>query len=297
MNSQKIAKKLLNWGLDFLNKLIYCIEAIKVYKLIAIDMDGTLLKNDKTITNSTKDSLRKAMKLGVKIVLTSGRPIQGITNYLNELELTGEENYVIGLNGALICKTSDYSVISSNATLKGKDLKYIYNKVKNLKTYFHAFTNQGDLVNKESKFSIDDEKRLNLKVRVVDFLKEVKDDDEILKVVLEQEKEVLDKITPQIPYELFDQYKVIRSVDFMLEFMKKGCSKATGLEKLAKYLNISREEIIAIGDADNDIEMIQYAGVGVAMKNAKDEIKNLADFVTKSNEEDGVAYVINKFIR
>lgn len=169
--------------------------------------------------------------------------------------------------------------------------------MKNLKTYFHAFTNQGNLINIESKFSIDEEKRLNLKVRVVDFLKEVKDDDEIFKVVLEQEKEVLDKITPQIPNELFDQYKVIRSVDFMLEFMKKGCSKATGLEKLAKYLNISKEEIIAIGDADNDIEMIQYAGVGVAMKNAKDEIKNLADFVTKSNEEDGVAYVINKFIR
>ena len=169
--------------------------------------------------------------------------------------------------------------------------------MKNLKTYFHAFTNQGNLINIENKFSIDEEKRLNLKVRVVDFLKEVKDDDEILKVVLEQEKEVLDKITPQIPYELFDQYKVIRSVDFMLEFMKRGCSKATGLEKLAKYLNISKEEIIAIGDADNDIEMIQYAGVGVAMKNAKDEIKNLADFVTKSNEEDGVAYVINKFFR
>lgn len=78
-----------------------------MYKLIAIDMDGTLLKNDKTITNLTKESLRKAIKLGVKIVLTSGRPIQGITNYLNELELTGEENYVIGLNGALVCKTSD----------------------------------------------------------------------------------------------------------------------------------------------------------------------------------------------
>ena len=267
-----------------------------MYKLIAIDMDGTLLKNDKTITKLTKESLKVAMKLGVKIVLTSGRPIQGLTKYLNELELTGKENYVIGLNGALVCKTSDYSVISSSATLNGKDLKYIYNKVKNLKTYFHAFTNQGNLINTESEFSLDEEKRLNLKVKIVDFLKDVKDDDEILKVALEQEKEVLDKITPQIPNELFDEYKVIRSVDFMLEFMKKGCSKATGLEKLAKYLNMGREEIIAIGDAENDIEMIEYAGVGVAMKNAKDEVKKLADFVTKSNEEDGVAYVIDKFI-
>lgn len=267
-----------------------------MYKLIAIDMDGTLLKENKTITTKTKEALKAANNEGVKIVLTSGRPIQGIKDYLNELQLTGEDDYVIGLNGALICNCSDYSIISSNETLKGKDLKYIYNKVKELKTYFHAFTRNEDLVNIESKFSEDEEKRINLKVRVVEFLTEIKDDDEILKVVLEEEKEVLNKITSQIPKELFEEYNVIRSVDFMLEFMKKGCNKATGIEKLAQYLGISKEEIIAIGDASNDKEMIEYAGLGVAMGNAEDEIKMLANFITKSNEEDGVAYVIDKFI-
>jgi HAD superfamily hydrolase (TIGR01484 family) len=147
-----------------------------MYKLIAIDMDGTLLKEDKTVSNKTKEALKAASNLGVKIVLTSGRPIQGIKHYLNELQLTGEDDYVIGLNGALICKSSDYSIISSNETLKGKDLKYIYNKVKDLKTYFHAFTKDEDLVNIESKFSKDEEKRINIKVRVVDFLTETKDD-------------------------------------------------------------------------------------------------------------------------
>jgi len=165
-----------------------------MYKLIAIDMDGTLLKEDKTITTKTKEVLKVASNLGVKIVLTSGRTI--------------------------------------------------------------------------------------------------KDDDEILKIVLEEEKDVLDKITSQIPKELFEEYNVIRSV----EFMKKGCNKATGIEKLAQHLGISNEEIIAIGDASNDKEMIEYAGLGVAMGNAEDEIKMLANFITKSNEEDGVAYVINKFI-
>jgi len=267
-----------------------------MYKLIAIDMDGTLLKEDKTITTKTKEALKAASNEGVKIVLTTGRPIQGIKNYLNELQLTGEDDYVIGLNGALICNCSDYSIISSNETLKGKDLKYIYNKVKELKTYFHAFTKNEDLVNIESKFSEDEEKRINLKVRKVDFLTEIKDDDEILKAVLEEEKDILDKVTSQIPKELFEEYSVIRSVDFMIEFMKKGCNKATGIEKLAKHLGISKEEIIAIGDASNDKEMIEYAGLGVAMGNAEDEIKMLANFITKSNEEDGVAYVIDKFI-
>lgn len=267
-----------------------------MYKLIAIDMDGTLLKDDKTISAKTKEALKMASSLGIKIVLTSGRPIQGIKKYLNELKLTGKDDYVIGLNGALICKCSDYSIISSNETLNGKDLKYIYNKVKEFKAYFHAFTTDEDLVNVESKFSKNEEKRINLKVRVVDFPTEIKDDDEILKVVLEEEKDVLDKITTKIPTELFEEYNVIRSVDFMLEFMKNGCNKATGIEKLAQYLGISKEEIIAIGDASNDKEMIEYAGLGVAMGNSKDDIKMLADFITKSNEEDGVAYVIDKFI-
>ncbi len=267
-----------------------------MYKLIAMDMDGTLLKDDKTISDKTKISIKKALESGIKIVLTSGRPIQGIKKYLDELHLTGEDDYVIGLNGAVICRTSDFSVLSRNAVLTGKDLKYIYRKVKNFNAYFHAFTEKEDLVKIRSRFSDADETRLNLKVRTVDFPSGVNDEDEILKVVLEQEKQVIDEIMPQIPKELFQEYSVFRSVDFMIEFMNKNCNKAAGVEKLAKYLGIKKEEIITIGDSVNDIEMIQYGGLGVAMGNAKNEIKSIADFITKSNEDDGVSNVIEKFI-
>jgi Cof subfamily protein (haloacid dehalogenase superfamily) len=267
-----------------------------VYKLIALDMDGTLLKDDKTISNRCKESLRKADELGIKIVLTTGRPIQGIKKYLEELRLIKEDDYIIAGNGALVSRASDYSIISKSAILTGKDAKYIYRKIKDFNTYIHAFTSKDDLVNKRSKFSDDEEKRIGLKVKVIDFLNDVKDEDEILKLVLEGEKHVLDEITHKVPGELFEKFTVIRSVDFMLEFMKKGCNKATGLEKLAQHLGISKEEIMAAGDADNDKEMIEYAGLGVAMRNAKDEIKELADFTTKSNEDDGVAYIIDKFI-
>lgn len=267
-----------------------------MYKLIAMDMDGTLLKDDKTISDKTKMSIKKALDSGIKIVLTSGRPIQGIKKYLDELNLLGEDDYVIGLNGAVICRTSDFSVLSSNAVLTGKDLKNIYSKVKNLSAYFHAFTEKEDLVKERSKFSDADETRLNLKVRIVDFPNGVNDEDEILKVVLEQEKEVIDEIMSQIPKELFQEYSIFRSVDFMIEFMNKNCNKAAGVEKLAQYLDIKKEEIITIGDAVNDIEMIQYGGLGVAMGNANSEIKSIADFITKSNEDDGISYVIEKFI-
>ncbi|GKU26219.1 Cof-type HAD-IIB family hydrolase [Clostridium folliculivorans] len=267
-----------------------------MYRLMAIDMDGTLLQNDKSLLDATRDSIKKAMDLGIKIVLTSGRPVQGIKNYLDKLGLNGKDDYVIGLNGAVICRCSDYSVVSSSAVLTGKDLKYIYTRTKELGAYVHAFTEKEDFVSELSKLSEAEEKRLNLKVRKVDFLKEINDNDEIHKVVLEEESDVLDRIMNEIPEDLKEEYSVIRTVGYMIEFMNKDCNKALGVESLAKYLGISREEIIAIGDADNDIEMLQYAGLGVAMGNAEDRIKALAKFVTKSNEEDGVSYVIEKFI-
>jgi Cof subfamily protein (haloacid dehalogenase superfamily) len=267
-----------------------------MYKLIAVDMDGTLLRDDKTISSVTKEKIKKAGELGVKVVLTTGRPIQGIQRYLEELGLTKEGEYVIAVNGALVSKAKDCSVISSSAVLTGKDVKYIYSKVKHLNTYFHSYGSKEDLVNARSKFSDAEEIRVGLKVRVVDFLKDIGDEDVLLKAILEEEPAVLDEVVPKIPSELFEEYSIIRSAPFMLEIINKNCHKAVGLAKLAEHLGIKTEEIIAVGDEENDKEMIAFAGLGVAMGNARDEIKKLAVFIAKSNEDDGVAEVIEKFI-
>jgi Cof subfamily protein (haloacid dehalogenase superfamily) len=268
----------------------------RMYKTIAVDMDGTLLRDDKTISNLVKEKIKKAGEAGVKVVLTTGRPIQGIQKYLEELELTKEGNYVVAVNGALVSRANDFSVISSGAVLTGKDVKYIYGKVKHLNTYFHSYGSKEDFVNVRSKFSDAEEIRVGLKVKVIDFLTDIRDDDILLKAILEEEPEILDEITSKIPGELFEQYNVIRSAPFMIEIIDKNCNKAVGLEKLAHHLGIKKEEIMAIGDAENDIEMLTYAGLGVVMGNAGDEIKKLAGFIAKSNEEDGVAEVIDKFV-
>jgi Cof subfamily protein (haloacid dehalogenase superfamily) len=267
-----------------------------MYKIIAVDMDGTLLKDDKTISNNVKEKIKKAGELGVKVVLTTGRPIQGIQKYLKELNLTKEGDYVIAVNGALVSRADNFQVIKSSAVLTGKDVKYIYSKVKHLNTYFHSYGSKEDFVNKRSKFSDEEEIRVGLKVREIDFAAAIKDEDILLKAILEEEPYILDEITPQIPKELFEEYTILRTAPHMLEIINKNLHKAVGLEQLAKHLGIKKEEIIAIGDAENDIEMIKYAGLGVAMGNAKDEIKKLAGFIAKSNEEDGVAEVIDRFI-
>ena len=100
----------------------------------------------------------------------------------------------------------------------------------------------------------------------------------------------------KIPQEYYEKYTIVRSTPFFLEILRPEENKGSGISLLAKEIGLKQEEIICVGDAGNDKHMIEYAGLGVAMGNATDEIKGMADYVTLSNDEDGVAHVINKFI-
>lgn len=265
-----------------------------MYKLVAIDMDGTLLRKDGTISKLTKETIRQATRLGIKIVLTSGRPIQGLKKYLNELDLVGEEDYVITNNGGAIYSTKDYSVISTNG-ITGKELKEIYKISQVFKVHLHGFIHEACLVKEENLYTEIEKNEVTIPLKIVDFESDINDKDEILKAIFVEEKSILDRVTKELPKELFEKYNIARSLDFMLEFGNKKCSKALGLKILGDYLGIKREEIISIGDAANDMEMIDYAGLGIAMGNAIEDIKNKADYITRSNEEDGVSHAIRKF--
>ena len=99
-----------------------------------------------------------------------------------------------------------------------------------------------------------------------------------------------------LPEEIKEKYALVKSLPMTLEIMNKECNKGFGLERLIKELGVNREEVISIGDEQNDFEMIKFAGLGVAMGNASEKIKEIADYITKTNEEDGVAHVIEKFV-
>ena len=107
---------------------------------------------------------------------------------------------------------------------------------------------------------------------------------------------VLEEAIKRIPDSFYDEYTIVRSAPFFLEFLNKASSKGTGIKAVGEYLKIPQQEIICIGDAGNDLDMIEFAGLGVAMGNAFKEVKEAADYVTLTNEEDGVAHVIEKFI-
>ncbi|EGT3616863.1 sugar-phosphatase [Clostridium perfringens] len=265
-----------------------------MYKLVAIDMDGTLLKEDKTLSEKTKIAIKKARDKNVKVVLATGRPVDGVKRYLEELDLYHDDEYVLTFNGAIVKELGPDRVICRD-TLRGNDLKYLYEISKNVGVNIHAFSKDGCITPKMNKYT-ELEGRINgIDVYETDY-NDVKEDEEIIKIMMIDEPEILEDGIKKLPKEVYEKYTVVRSAPYFLEFLSKTCHKGEGVKSLAESLGIKREEVIAIGDAGNDLHMIEYAGLGVAMGNAFEEVKEKADFVTKSNEEDGVAFVFEKFV-
>lgn len=265
-----------------------------MYKLIALDMDGTLLREDKTISKETHRAIQRARAKGVKVVLTTGRPVDGVKRYLDELNLTTEEDYVIAYNGALVQNAKTKEVIAETV-MSLKDIDYLYKLSQELKVNIHALTDHSCITPKWSKYSQVEADINQIPLEFLDF-KSLDKDTTIVKIMFIDEPEILSEAVSKLPSEIYEKYSILRSAPYFLEFLDKKVNKGAGVELLANKLGIKREEVICVGDAGNDLHMIKFAGLGVAMGNAFPEIKEIADYVTLSNEDHGVAHVIDKFV-
>ena len=266
-----------------------------MYKLIAIDMDGTLLKNDKSVSDRTKKAIKEDKEKGVNVVIATGRPIDGVTRYLEELDMLGENDYVLSYNGGLVLKAKSREVISKTV-LSGSDLHYLHKLSKDLGVNIHAFSEVHGLITpKNSKYTEVEANINGINIGINDY-SEIEDDHSIVKVMMIDEPEVLQKAVDNLPKEVYEKYTVVRSTPYFLEFLNKAVNKGTGVELLAKHLGVKQEEVMTFGDAENDLDMIVYAGMGVAMANGFEEVKEAANYITDSNEEDGVAKAIEKFV-
>ncbi len=266
-----------------------------MYKLVAIDMDGTLLKEDKTISERTKKAIQSAREKGVTVVLATGRPIEGVSRYLEELDMYTENDYVLSYNGALIQKTKSKEAVAKVA-LKGEDLHYLRKLSDELGVNIHAFSEKSGLITPKNSKYTEVEADIN-KIEIHEInIDNISDDEVMIKIMMIDEPEILGAAMEKLPKEVYEKYTVVRSAPFFLEFLNKKVNKGVGVELLAKHLGIKKEEVMTFGDAGNDLHMIKYAGLGVAMENAFDEVKEAADYITDSNENDGVAKAIEKFI-
>lgn len=264
-------------------------------KLITIDLDGTLLDNEKNISIKNKLAIKRCHDNDIKIVISTGRPIKGVMRYLKELGLTTNNDYVICYNGAKTFNVGTNEMVLSS-TINGKIVKELYNKSLELNVDFHAFRLDEELITPIANPYTDVEATINkIDYHLYDF-NNIKDDDLFLKAMMVSSDENITRIIPINEKIYGNDYSILRSAKIFLEFLNKNIDKGKALEGLAKYLNIDITETMAIGDAGNDIPMIKSAGIGVAMENSFPEVKEYADFITLSNLNDGVSYAINKFV-
>lgn len=265
------------------------------YKIIVLDLDGTLTNNKKEITPRTLETLIRAQKQGVKVVLASGRPTYGIVPLAEKLQLDKYEGYILAYNGGEIIDWKTKELMYKN--LLDKDvLPYLYKCANDNDFAIVTYEDEYVLTEKPEDEYVLKEALLNvMKIKKVDnFLEAVKHP--IAKCLIVGEAERLAVLEKEMYEHLKDRMGVFRSEPYFLELVPKGIDKAQSLAVLLEELGMSKDEMIAIGDGFNDLSMIKYAGMGIAMQNAQQVVKDNADFITLSNEEDGVAYAVEKFI-
>lgn len=265
-----------------------------MYQLIAIDMDGTLLNETKEISERNKEAIRRAKEMGRHVVIATGRPLVGIRKYLEELEMNGDGDYVIAFNGALVQEAKSGRVIAK-ITLSWQDYQDLYPVSQALGVHIQALSEHHVMTPVANPYT-DVEANINDIETEIIAVSEVDPSMTIVKVMFVDEPEKLDAAVQNLPEWVKEKYTIVRSSDIFLEFLDKRVNKGTGVEALANELGVAQEKVICVGDAGNDIAMISFAGLGVAMANAFDEVKEIADVITKSNEEDGVAHIIETYM-
>lgn len=265
------------------------------YKVLVLDLDGTLTNSKKEITPYTRQKLIMAQEAGVKVVLASGRPTYGIVPLANQLKLDHFGGYILAYNGGEIIDWHTKEVLHEDR-LDPDVLPYLYECA--VKNDFAIVTYDGEFVLTERPDDVYVRKEALLNVmpirKVDNFLEAVRHP--IAKCLIVGESERLAALEQEMYEALKHRMGVFRSEPYFLELVPKGIDKAQSLAVLLERLGITPAETIAIGDGFNDLSMIRYAGLGVAMANAQEVVKQNADFVTRSNDDDGVAYVVNRFI-
>ena len=264
-------------------------------KLIALDLDGTLLNSSKKISPKNLEALKKAGDKGVKIVLTTGRPLKAMEFFLNDLGLANQkEEYTITFNGGLVQRNT--GEVIDKTVFSYDDVARIFKETEALNVPLDAIS-AGEVyqIQSEQK-SLYDTLNPNLEFIPVEF-SDLSSQKTYNICVTAFSQEPLDVAIAGISPELFEKYEIFKSRNMLLEWSPKNVHKAIGLEKLIHHLEIKREQVMACGDEANDLSMIEWAGLGVAVSNAVASVKEVADVVTPmTNDEDAIAWAIENYI-
>lgn len=264
------------------------------YKMIVTDLDDTLLNSKKQVSPIDKEAIMKAQKAGIKFILASGRPTFAMKELAQELKLADYGSYILSFNGSIITECSTGKNITEESLTK-EDIHLMYDFSKKHNTHILTYIND-EIISETNSEYIDVEVNLTkMNHRKVEDFKKIVDRDAV-KCMLLEEPSYLKKVEEELKKEYGNKYSIAISKPFFLEVTKLGVDKGTAVKKLADILGIKIEEVIAAGDSFNDLPMLKAAGTSIAVANAQPEIKEIVDFVVSSNDEGGMAELINKFI-
>lgn len=267
------------------------------YQMLVVDLDGTLTNSRKELTESTRKALIEIQEDGKKVVLASGRPINGVLPLARKLELERFGGYMLSFNGGRITQCATGEIVY-NRVLPREVIRPIFELAK---TYpgvdIISYDDERILSGIQANEYTQKESFINKMeiVQVEDFPSYL--DFPVNKLLIPGEPSILEEIIPVLQGKYHSLLNIYRSEPYFLEVMPQKIDKAYSLQKLLSSLGMTADSMICCGDGYNDISMIEYAGLGVAMENALPIVKESANFITKSNDEDGILHVINMFLR
>lgn len=276
------------------NKNTTLLQGKLPYRVIALDLDGTLTNNEKEITPRTLKALFKAQEEGAIIVIASGRPSFGIKSVSDSLEMSTRGGYILSYNGGKIIDTTTHQSVFKRK-LPEDVIPTVYHYAKE-KGYALLGYKDGKIITETPDDEyVWEERRINkMEIDGVDNLLEALVANPC-KLLMTGHEEDMAKAESDLKEMLGSKMDIFRSAPFDLELVPKGIDKAETLKLLLEMLHLTPADLIAFGDGYNDLSMVKLAGMGVAMANAVPELKEVADYITLSNEEDGVAAALEHF--
>jgi len=259
-----------------------------------LDLDDTLLRDDLTISRRTRDSLLEAQRQGVRVVLASGRPTGAIRRYAEELRLSEHRGWILSFNGAVITDCTTNETIFEQS-LSAELVHEIHDRAMALGANILSYVDDRIVTPLADEWTSVEHRLTGMHVVEVADFKAAIQGPAIKAIVLHEParlREVADIIRPDVEGRL----SMAISKPFFLEFTDNGIDKRHSLARLIAHLGIDASEVIAIGDGNNDLSMIRFAGLGISMANGSPEVRAAADHVTGSNMDDGVAEAVERFI-
>lgn len=264
------------------------------FRAIALDLDGTLTNHDKVVTPRTRQALLKAQEQGAIIILASGRPTYGIVPVAECLELEKRGGYILSYNGGNIVNAKTGEKLFSQF-LPDAVIPILYKYAREHRYALLGYAGNEIITEMPDDQYVKEESRINkMNIRKVDNLLDALEPHPT-KLLMTGDPTDMIKAEEELVEILGEKMDIFRSAPFFLELVPKGIDKAQSLLRLLSKINLTPADLMAFGDGYNDLSMLKLAGVGVAMANAAPEVRADADYVTLSNEEDGVAEALLHF--